>query len=119
MFAMSKHKSAPSSDSSSSVFTRASRSRRRRSTSTRCSQSTVFRPNVLPILQTFAAGGERVKRGTAAAVRLAPLPLRRPLLRERRGALAGVLGGEDRPRDLVVELPGVRLVDRLREGHEA
>src|SRR5690242_16753694 len=49
MFAMSKHRRAPSSEASSCPEMRASRSRRRRSRSARCSQSTAIRPNVLPI----------------------------------------------------------------------
>ena len=46
---MSKQSSAPSSDRSRSPPIRSSRWRRSRSTSTRCSQSTAFSPNVLPI----------------------------------------------------------------------
>src|SRR2546426_10604470 len=44
---MSKQRSAPMSDFSTSAFTRASRSRRSRSKSIRCSQSTPIEPNVL------------------------------------------------------------------------
>src|SRR6266853_364408 len=43
---MSKHKSAPISDFFSRSFARAKRSRRRRSKSTRCSQSTAIDPYV-------------------------------------------------------------------------
>ena len=51
---MSKQSKAPSSDCSSSIEIRASRSRRSRSRSTRCSQSTAIRPNVLPIDDTLS-----------------------------------------------------------------
>src|SRR3989440_517975 len=44
----SKHSSEPSSEARSSPLMRSSRARRRRSKSTRCSQSTPIRPKVLP-----------------------------------------------------------------------
>src|SRR5215207_26611 len=48
MFAMSKQTTAPTSERSSSPLRRSRRSRRRRSMSTRCSQSTFIVPKVLP-----------------------------------------------------------------------
>src|SRR5205814_4271698 len=48
----SKHTSDPSSDARSSPLMRSSRATRSRSKSTRCSQSTPIKPNVLPIAST-------------------------------------------------------------------